>query len=464
MRNQYSRNIEIEQKINAAMQSLGLTFAEGFRIVRYNPEAKTAHWKYSSATGEEVIELGDLIVDLPVAEIEMVLRHEFLHRSVFHGFGEQFDDPQTSNIALDICINRLLFEAFPKEMKDLSVSVYPKESKTTVIALADCSASPFDLKEPLRALWKSIWERDHNGNYQNLNPASLYFKLLELHDDSDLSMAPFSDFSKIDPEISGNMPDRIVKAGSKVASGVSRKLPSGSAGGEGLDEYSVIPQQIGINNVEQFLQRINAKTIATQFASKIKKPLQKTVHFQPYPLFPTRLGYIYQVFGLTDTLRMYWNQDTTSIGVRMAIGMYVDVSGSMVEHFPLISGFVEALKDFPIKIYAFDTTLKEINIEEFSNGMIRGGGGTDFDCVINNFINDNDMVAAVIFTDGDGTLSEPLARSLKISRKNVYMVYLRSGNGYNCSSVLDKLSRDTMVIEHKDSKYIIVKQEYSWNY
>jgi hypothetical protein len=462
MKKLHLRRIEIDQKIDSALRALGLTFAEGFRIVRYNPKVSTACWKYFPATGDEVIELGDVIVNLPLSQVEMVLRHEFLHRSVFHGFGEQFDDPETSNITLDICINRLLFEAFPKEMKALSASIYPKESKTTVIALADCSADPAVLKEPLRSLWRSIWEPELDGSFKNLNSASLYFRLLELHDSNVLLLNPFSDFSRIDPGFSDNIPDRIVRAGSKIAQGISRKLPYGSKGGEGLDQYSVIPQQIGLNNVEQFLQRINVKTIATQFSAKIKKPLQKSVSFQPYPMFPSRIGYIYQIFGLTDILRMYWNQESSSVGVRMAIGIYVDVSGSMVEHFPLVSGFVEALKDYPIRMYAFDTKVREINIEEFRQGKIKGGGGTEFDCVIGDFINDRELVAAVVFTDGFGTLSNPLARSLQISRKNIYLVWLKTESRQNYTPVLEKYSRDTLTIEIKDSKYKVVKKEFLW--
>jgi hypothetical protein len=224
----------------------------------------------------------------------------------------------------------------------------------------------------------------------------------------------------------------------------------------------VIPQQIGLNNVEQFLQRINVKTIATQFSAKIKKPLQKSVSFQPYPMFPSRIGYIYQIFGLTDILRMYWNQESSSVGVRMAIGIYVDVSGSMVEHFPLVSGFVEALKDYPIRMYAFDTKVREINIEEFRQGKIKGGGGTEFDCVIGDFINDRELVAAVVFTDGFGTLSNPLARSLQISRKNIYLVWLKTESRQNYTPVLEKYSRDTLTIEIKDSKYKVVKKEFLW--
>ena len=45
MNQKFLKTIDAEQKINAALSALGLTFAEGFRIVRYNPEVRTAHWK-----------------------------------------------------------------------------------------------------------------------------------------------------------------------------------------------------------------------------------------------------------------------------------------------------------------------------------------------------------------------------------------------------------------------------------
>lgn len=451
------QKINIENKINDALRALGLSFAEGFHLVHYNPKVKTAQWQYLVSTGDELIELGDMIVNLPVVQIEMVLRHEFLHRSIYHGFREQFDDAQTSNIALDICVNRLLYEAFPKEMKAMSVSVYPPESKSTIIALADCSANPAILAEPHRSLWKYIWEPNHDGSYKRLNPASIYFKLLELHDNCLFLLNPFSDFSQIDPRFSGNISERIVKIGSKIVQGISKKLPNGSGSGDGLNNFSVIPIKIGIHNIEKLLERLRINAIVTQFSSKIKRPLQKSLRLQPFPLMPSRIGYIYQIFGLTDILKMFWNLDFGSVGVRLAIGLYIDVSGSMVEHFSLISGFVDALKDYPVRIYAFDTKVREINIEEFRQGEIKGGGGTEFDCMISNFLNNRELAAAVIFTDGFGYLSDAIADNLLLSRKNIYLVWIRSDSFKDDTSVLMKYAKETLTIETKDSKYKLIK-------
>jgi hypothetical protein len=181
-------------------------------------------------------------------------------------------------------------------------------------------------------------------------------------------------------------------------------------------------------------------------ATRIKEPLQRSVIMQPYPMFPTRLGYIYQIFGITDTLRLFWNKDVSSIGIRMAIGMYFDVSGSMLEHFPVISGFVDALKEYPIRMHTFDRVVKKIDVEDVIKGKITGGGGTDFNCVFYDFINDQDLAAAVVFTDGFGDLSDSSIRNLRVSKKNLYVVFIASFNNEISSAVLTGCAKDTVTI------------------
>jgi hypothetical protein len=295
--------------------------------------------------------------------------------------------------------------------------------------------------------------KDADGRFSQLNPASLYFSLVTLNETICIDLNPFSDLSDIQ---SDGIPDRIIRAGSRIAEEISARLPHGSSGGQGLNRYSVIPRQIGFNNVELFLKRINVRTVATHFASKIKEPLEKRTFQQPYPMFPSRIGLIYQALGIADNLRMYHNRDVTSSGVRQAIAIYVDVSGSMIRHFPLISGFIDALKDYPLRMCAFDTVVREIELEEFAKGNITGGGGTAFDCVIRDLLDRNDVVAAVIFSDGEGSLSDQLYKNLKLSGKYVYTVFIRSDN--EISSVLKKISRDCLMLDVRDSKYIIINK------
>src|SRR4051812_41674529 len=81
-----------ERRIEQALMTLGLTFAECSGLVEYDPEAETAFWRYNKETGVESIHVGPKVAVLDQGSIEMVLRHEILHRSLYHGFGEKYVD------------------------------------------------------------------------------------------------------------------------------------------------------------------------------------------------------------------------------------------------------------------------------------------------------------------------------------------------------------------------------------
>src|SRR5215510_3793465 len=158
------------RKIERALMRLELTFAECVGLVVYEPTEATASWRYDQRSGEESIQIGPTIASLDVPAIEMVLRHEILHRSMYHGFGEMHAHKDLANLTLDVCINRLLFEAYPDQMRRAASLIYPAESKTTPIALADASADPTKLPNELAELWQSIWLKGSGGTYAPLNP------------------------------------------------------------------------------------------------------------------------------------------------------------------------------------------------------------------------------------------------------------------------------------------------------
>src|SRR5262249_49173146 len=160
--------------------------------------------------------------------IEIALRHELLHRSMYHGMGERFVDRQLSNLCLDICINRLLYEAYSEKMRKTATAVYPAESKTTPIALADCTAAPVKLPTRLGRLWMSIWHRLPDGKYAPLNPASLYFRLLRLRS-TDIPQ-DFQSNCQLCGERRGQAPrlsEKSQRIASAVAGDLSKKMPGG---------------------------------------------------------------------------------------------------------------------------------------------------------------------------------------------------------------------------------------------
>lgn len=435
-----------ERKIEQALMALGVTFAECSGIVVYDPAAETAYWSYDKVTGAESIHVGPAVAALDVASIEMVLRHEVLHRSIFHGFGERFGRPELSNLTLDVCINRLLFEAWPEKMRTLSQAIYPAASKTTLVALADCTAAPSDSPElpELGTLWRSIWTPLPDGRLAPLNPASLYFRLLRL-DVSDEMLGKSACAMGRHASHGGPLSDRLARIGSAVASGLNAHLPRGSDLGQALSEYTVLPVAIGTSAVEDFLRKMRVRRVADATAAKVLAPLVREVRVQTYPAYPSRVGLVYQLCGVSEAFGLYWNREVANAGARMAIGIYMDVSGSMVSRFGIVASFVAALKEYPLRVRVFDTAVRDAEVADLARGRIQGGGGTDFDPPVRDFLDARDMEAAVLFTDGDAPVSESVGRRLRSSGKRLYAVYLVDA-GTRLASPLDRWATSSVTV------------------
>jgi hypothetical protein len=330
-------------------------------------------------------------------------------------------------------------------MRRTASLIYPAESKTTPIALADASADPTKLPSELADLWQQIWLRGSNGSYASLNPASLYFRLLRLLEIGLIKEVKlFCKFSEQAPKRPGTRTEKLARA---VAGQTNKRLPRGSDLGQALGDYSVIPVSIGSNDVEAFLEKMRFRRIVDATAKKVLAPLAREIRVQPYPAFLTRLGLVYELCGISEAFAMYWNKEVANSGARMAIGIYMDVSGSMIGHFPIVAGFASALKEVPLRIRVFDTEVREVELEAFSKGQIQGGGGTDFDAPIRNMLEDREIEAAVLFTDGEANVTPNVARQLRASKKRLYVVYLLDERRpVPPASPLQRLAKDTIVV------------------
>lgn len=430
---------QAERKIEQALLGLGAAFADCAGLVVYDPEAETSYWTYDKISGEESIHIGAKFASFDVPVIEIALRHELLHRSMYHGMGERFADRQLANLCLDICINRLLFEAYSEKMRKTATAAYPPESKTTAIALADCTADPRKLPGKLGGLWTGIWNRLPDGQYAQLNPASLYFRLLRLKD-NDIPK-DFQASCELCGERRGDagtprLSARSQRIATAVAGDLSKKMPGGSSLGSALNEFSALPVPIGTGSVERFLQQIRIRKIASETARKVTSEWEKRTRVQPYPTFPTRRGLIYTITGLSDLFHLYWNQEIQTGGARMALGLYVDVSGSMTGKYGVVATFVDALKEFPLRVRSFDTAVHEVDVARLARGQISGSGGTDFDAPVGDLVKDAELAAGLLFTDGQAEVSAGVGAALAASGKRLYVVYLLGpGEGVPASSL-----------------------------
>ncbi len=431
-----------ERRLEQALLSLGAAFADCAGLVSYDPDAATSYWAIDRRTGEEVIHVGPTVAALDVGCIEIALRHELLHRSTYHGLDEQFRDRQLANLVLDVCINRMLLEAYPDKMRKTAAAIYPAESKTTAIALADCTADPLRLPAGLRALWQGIWSRLPDGTWPRLNPASLYFRLVRHQVPSGfvadcVMCGDRGSRGAIETTRAGGraVSARARKVIGAISKDLNKRLPRGSDLAATLGELSVVPTPVSTGSVERFLKQIRIRRIATDTAKAVTEPWATRSRLQPFPGYPTRRGLVWSITGMNELTKLYWNRLVENQGVKLAVALYMDVSGSMIDKLGAVAHFIDALKDFPLKVKSFDTAVHDVDPAIVASGRIVGGGGTDFDAPVGDLAKDPELAAGVLFTDGEAELSAGVAEKLKRSGKRLFVVYLKHGPGELRSSL-----------------------------
>lgn len=409
-------------RIRTAGARLGFTFLQLQRLLVFDPRTPTAAWHYDATTGHESIHVGPEIASLEIDSIEMVLRHEFLHRSTYREFSRRFKDPQLVNVVEDICINRLLFEAYPDQMRRMSAAVYTDESKTTVIALCDCTADPERLDPDLKDLWKSIWEREGRG-YPEINPASLYYRLYRLQPEIPQEFFHWERAVGNGPVMTGTLRDAVFRAAESTAV----QLGSASDLGRTMSEYLNVPVRMGSDRLKGFLEQIEADRIISDVSNPIKETFTYT-RSQPWPGIPDRRGLTFLITGLSDLIRMYHNRVTEVRDVHLSLAFYIDISGSMEAYFSAVHAMIRAVVAVPLGLRTFADQVSKITVDDFLTGRFTVGGGTDFDPVIEDFLADDQAGSALVVTDGDARLSRTLSDRMEQSGKPLYVVYFGDGD------------------------------------
>ena len=439
-------DLEARSKINQAIAKVGLSFADVLHLIRFDSAAETAYWAFDPITGREWIGIGSMVAMLSVCDLEMVLRHEFLHRASYNGFKEDYPEAQLANIVLDVCINRLLYEAYPEKMLSLSSQIYSEASRLSILALSDCSALSTIRDESIRALWKEIWSVTDEGSHPYLNPTSLYARLLTLREKNIFIFicddGPFGTIKADHPiEFGQDLADAL----GKITADLGRRLPSGSALGREIAIRLGYMSDLGFSRVARFLEEIEIAFEDCTESSHVRYEVAYQV--QAFPQYPTRLGIVYRALGIED-ITGYRNRTWERQRDRLKVGYYIDVSPSMKEHYPVLVQFVRQFRAFPVKLFAFSSDLYEMDVERFAKGILKGGNGTDFNPPVLSIAEDHDLMGGVIFTDGIAQLDPDIAQKFRSCGKSLFVVYLTIFGSKRKLSPLDELAN--RVLEFAD--------------
>jgi predicted metal-dependent peptidase len=87
-------------------------------------------------------------------------------------------------------------------------------------------------------------------------------------------------------------------------------------------------------------------------------------------------------------------------------------------------------------VRSFDTAVRDVDDAALSRGQLAGGGGTDFDAPVRDLVDDRELAAGVLFTDGQAEVSTGAGAALVGSGTRLYTVYiLRPGENPPPSSL-----------------------------
>ena len=298
-------------------------------------------------------------------EIEFLFGHEVLH-CVYDHFGRRGDrDPQIWNIANDFCVNADL------------VKHHVGELITTVPALYDRKYDGFSSEEVYDELMK---------NAQKINMSDLIDKLLDEHLDGEGEDGEGGDGSdgKGRPKLSDAekqaIKDEIKEAMLAAAATVdgAGNLPAG---------------------VKRLIQELTEPKM--NWRELLRMQLESTIKSDYTWMRASRKGWH------MDAVMPGRNQDPM-IDIAVALDASGSISESMLKDFlGEIQGIMDSFPAYKIHVITFDTEAynpaqyDSDNLDSICDYEVKGGGGTDFDCVYN-YLKENEIEPKrlVMFTDG----------------------------------------------------------------
>lgn len=427
----------IELKLTRVFHNLGLSFAEGKGLVEVTDRIETACWGIADNGREFIWVNPQLCRSFGIAELTEVLRHEFLHRSLYDGVQEQFSNDALSNIVLDIVINKILYLGDRQAMSSLSRRVYPAASFETLVALANCAVPRGKLPEELADLYEEIWDRPEVPN-----PSSLYYRLVRLSSRTGSRYRFYGEPRRSEGRRGNGDLGRYARSPADQA---RNRREAAASIDRIVREYGSEELRRRRDEVADFISRQRLIGRLTEAAGRLESQLLPGGSLTPYPLLLSRLGVTYVALGVSDATHLYHNRERARANARVAV--YVDASGSMQEHLSRVVWIVDHLSELSMLLFSFDTAVHELGAGDLRAGTVPGGGGTDFTAVLEHFAGLSvDVESALIFTDGLAEVTEQAAGELAESGRQVYTILFNYAEAPEDNGLV-AASRDVITVD-----------------
>ena len=328
-------------------------------------------WCTTAATDGRNFYYNSRFIDmLKPKEVEFLFGHEVLH-CVYDHFGRKGDrDHQLFNIANDYCVNA--------DLKKHRVG----EFITTVPCLFDPKYDGMSSEEVYDILYENAEKIDIGG---------LIDKMLDEHLDGE---GDDSEGEGQDGDKSGNgkgRPKLSAEERQQIKDEIKEAVLAAAAASDGAGNLPA--------GVKRIIEDMTAPKM--NWRELLRMQLESTIKSDYTWMRSSRKG---------------WHLDAVMPGMKLDpmidIAISIDASGSMLDKMlkdflAEVAGIMEQFPNYRIHVLSFDTKVynpqqfDSENLDDITGYEIKGGGGTDFDCVFQYFKeNEIEPKRHIMFTDG----------------------------------------------------------------
>jgi predicted metal-dependent peptidase len=327
-------------------------------------------WCPTAATDGRNFYYNSRFVDmLRPKEIEFLFGHEVLH-CVYDHFGRRGDrDPQLFNVANDFAVNA--------DLKKHRVG----EFITSVPCLYDQKYEGMSSEE----IYDDLYE-----NAEKINLSDLIDKLLDDHLDGEGDGEGDEDGDDKDGKGRGR-PKISKEERQKIRDEIKEAVLAAAAASDGAGNLPA--------GVKRLIQDMTAPKM--NWRELLRMQLESTIKSD---------------FTWMRASRRGWHMDAVMPGMKndemIDIAIAIDASGSIDERMlkdflSEVQGIMDQFQAYKIHILTFDTsvynpaTYNSDNLDTICDYEVKGGGGTDFDCIFT-YLKDEQIEPKrlVVFTDG----------------------------------------------------------------
>ena len=327
-------------------------------------------WCPTAATDGRNFYYNSRFVDmLKPKEIEFLFGHEVLH-CVYDHFGRRGDrDPQLFNIANDYCVNA--------DLKKHRVG----EFITSVPCLYDAKYQDMSSEE----IYDILYE-----NAEKIDIGDLIDKMLDEHLDGEGQDGSGGEDGD-GKENGKGRPKLSAEERQKIKDEIKEAVLAAAAASDGAGNLPA--------GVKRIIEDMTAPKM--NWRELLRMQLESTIKSDYTWMRNSRRG---------------WHMDAVMPGMKLDpmidIAISIDASGSMLDKMlkdflAEVAGIMEQFPNYRIHVVSFDTQVynpqqfDSENLDDITGYEIKGGGGTDFDCVFQYF-KDNEIEPKrhIMFTDG----------------------------------------------------------------